>query len=89
MDYQQPHPQLLSQPQPEFALLPLKPQPPQQTRMSIRIMIQVQPIPPKQLLHILKTSFFVFIIYYAGLVIYVTAPFKKIFKKIKKVFDFS
>ena len=35
-----------------------KPQPPQQTSMRTKIRIQVQLFPPKQLLHIQKTSFF-------------------------------
>ena len=52
---QQPQPQLLSQP---LFPQPPKPQPPQQTRMSTSIRIQVQLFPPKQLLHIKKTSFF-------------------------------
>ncbi len=52
---QQPQPQLLSQP---LFPQPPKPQPPQQTRMSTSIRIQVQLFPPKQLLHIEKTSFF-------------------------------
>ena len=55
MDNQQPQPQLLSQP---LFPQPPKPQPPQQTRMSTSIRIQVQLFPPKQLLHIEKTSFF-------------------------------
>ena len=55
MDNQQPQPQLLSQP---LFPQPPKPQPPQQTRMSTSIRIQVQLFPPKQLLHIKKTSFF-------------------------------
>lgn len=54
---QQPQPQLLSQPQPLLLEEP-KPQPPQQTSMRTKIRIQVQLFPPKQLLHIQKTSFF-------------------------------
>ena len=62
MDYQQ-QPQLLSHPQ--LLEQPLLPQPPpQQQKMSIKIIIQVQPFPPKQLF-IKKTSFFVYITYYA------------------------
>ena len=88
MDYQQPQPQL-SQPQLLAVLVP-KPLPPQHTRMSIKIMIQVQLFPPKQLLHIKKTPFFVFNTYYAPALICVTGGVsKKFLKKFKKVFDFS